>query len=165
MVLHQFEPQVHDDHLLIVFNQLLCYFEKLREELKALVVDQIVENKRRVVFRIERGPSHYHSASALLTHKVGNGVEDSDENYVGGINLEIVLRLKLDDLIEEVPYETINGEVFFEIVFLIELVFILDHALDDPVEVLVVIPYQLLQIRSLGDQGLNFLPARLIIEH
>ena len=43
LVFDDFVPHVHDDHVLIILDEFLGDLEKLREELKALVIDQVVE--------------------------------------------------------------------------------------------------------------------------
>ena len=73
--------------------------------------------------------------------------------------------MQLYDLVEQVPDEAVDGKVLFEVMLLIEFVFVLDHRLDDPIEVFVIISYQLLEIRSLRNQSFDVLPAGLIVEH
>jgi hypothetical protein len=43
LVFYDFVPHVHDDHVLVILDEFLGNFEKLRKELKALVIYQVVE--------------------------------------------------------------------------------------------------------------------------
>ena len=43
LILNQLKPHVHDDHVLVIFDEFLRYLEELGEEFKALVIYQIVE--------------------------------------------------------------------------------------------------------------------------
>ena len=114
---------------------------------------------------VDWGPPHDHPTASFLAHEVCYSVQHPDENHIGCINFEVVLRLQLYDLVEQVPDEAVDGEVLFEVMLLIEFVFVLDHRLDDPIEVFVIISYQLLEIRSLRNQSFDVLPAGLIVEH
>jgi len=142
LVLNELVPHVQDSHVLVELYELLRNLEQLRQKLKALEVNHVVEQEPALVLSRPRRPPQLERQPSLLAHEISERIQDANEHQGRRVEVVLVVGLELDDFVEEVPNEAVDREVLFKLILEGEHFFFINCLLDEPEELFVPRVYQ-----------------------